>query len=103
MKKRLYAMYDSVGEFYSNPLVYKTDADAQRSFIQAGLEVDQIKATPEDFSMHFVGFFDDNAGELLPTESKVIMSGTELKTRLKSIEKLQDNAESDLKRFKKGN
>ena len=53
--------------------------------------------------MHFVGFFDDNAGELLPTESKVIMSGTELKTRLKSIEKLQDNAESDLKRFKKGN
>ena len=66
MKQRLYSIRDrKVG--FMQPVVRQNDAVAIREFvmtIQMAGSDNVIKFCPFDFDLYFVGYFDDESGEL---------------------------------------
>lgn len=66
MKQRLYSIRDNkVG--YMQPVIRQNDAAAIRDFVAtislSGSD-SMLNLCPSDFDLYFVGYFDDEAGEL---------------------------------------
>ena len=72
MNKVMISVYDSKGEFYSNPICCKSKGEAVRSFED---EVNDPKSPifkhPEDYTLFAIGEFDDSNCCFAMYESKV--------------------------------
>lgn len=66
MKIRSYCVYDAAAQVYLNPFFCPNDQVAKRAFHQAANERghDFAKFAP-DYTLFFVGTFDDETGELV--------------------------------------
>lgn len=73
----LYAIYDVKAVAYLSPFTMATDGMAKRAFVNEVKRPDSmIGATPSDFSLYRLGYFDDNAGSVT-SELNHMMTGDE--------------------------
>ena len=80
MRLFVYAIFDSCSGVYDRPLCMQADGSAIRAFGDICVDADHpIGKHPEHYSLHRLGVFDDNTGELVPEEPHVcIARGHEL-------------------------
>lgn len=76
---RLYTIRDQVAGFFINPYVAPNDGVAKRMFI-AGLS-DSFPHRA-DFSLHCIGSFDDQTGQLTPLDPHLVLSGLSIDSSL---------------------
>lgn len=78
MKQKMFAIYDSKGEFYSQPFCQKTMGMAIRAFRDTALDASTtIHAHPEDFTLYCIGEYDDRNGTVEATPLTAIMRANE--------------------------
>lgn len=66
MKRFVFSVYDSVSQVYSPPMVHVTKGAAVREFEGAVKSVDTFKSNPQDFTLYYVGRYDDCDGLMIP-------------------------------------
>jgi hypothetical protein len=66
MKKHFYAVFDVKSQIYSGPVLEVADGTAIRAMQDAVRSPDHPFARhPGDFSLHKIGTFDDQSGEIV--------------------------------------
>lgn len=71
MKLRIYTVYDCKGLFYGPPFYSQTDGSALRAFSEVVNDPSTpIGRHPRDYSLFFIGEFDDQHGEVLSVAPK---------------------------------
>jgi len=76
---KIYTIRDQVAGFFISPFMAENDAHAQRMFIVSLGDSFQHRA---DFSLHFVGSFDTETGEITPSDPMMVMAGLSIDPRL---------------------
>lgn len=67
MMLKIYATYDSKGQFYHNPFFKQTPGEAERDFRTAVNDSKtQLNQYPEDFDLFYLGQYDTLTGKLVP-------------------------------------
>ncbi|WNK13423.1 MAG: nonstructural protein [Microvirus sp.] len=60
---RMYAVFDKAISAFNSPFCCRTDAEAKRSFAGAVSDANsQIGRHRPDYSLYFVGYYDDSLG-----------------------------------------
>lgn len=77
MKKNLYAIYDTASGVYDGPFPGVSDGHVLRAFSDSAVGDTPIGKHPEDFSLIFVGVWNDATGELVQVENKTLITGLE--------------------------
>lgn len=66
-KINMYSVYDIKAESYGRPYIIGTHAEAIREFSRAvNQEKSVFGANPEDYSLHYIGNFNQTSGQLIP-------------------------------------
>lgn len=70
MKLNAYSIYDSKAKAFSQPFFTANHQIAERSFSALVSEkgTNNVAKFPEDFSLHYIGQFDDETGELVSNQ-----------------------------------
>lgn len=77
MIKNLYSIYDKLNGYLS-PMIDKDDFTAQRNFKYALNNNELMRFVPTDYSLYYVGSFDDESGELTACiPPRFILNGSE--------------------------
>jgi len=67
MKLKAFTIYDSKIQSYSPPFFMKHVGEAERAFVDvASNGQSQIFKSPQDFSLIYIGEFDEELGVLIP-------------------------------------
>lgn len=75
-RMKIYAIYDSCAEVYQTPIFFMNQRMAERAFTQAVNQTDHpFNNSPGDFSMWFLGEWDDDTAELMPIVPKQVLTG----------------------------
>lgn len=75
---RLYTVYDSKAEQYSNPIAIRTDGEARRQFSVIATDKNtEIGKHPEDFCLFRIGSFDPETGIITPETGPCIAKAIE--------------------------
>lgn len=63
MKMRMYSVFDKAISAFTPPFCCRTDGEAKRSFAQEAVNANaQIGKHKSDYSLFFIGYFDDALG-----------------------------------------
>jgi len=81
MRLKVISLYDSAVQSYGRPIFVRHPGEALRSL------ADQVNASdnndlarhPEDYSLHLIGEFDEETGELIPAEIERLARAQDLK------------------------
>jgi len=65
-KLMMFCIFDSKTQSFRAPFYARTAGEAERSFSAILKEKNQLSEFPEDFSLHHVGYFDEQKGEVFP-------------------------------------
>lgn len=78
MNRKMYSVYDKAAEAFMSPFALAADGQAKRAFIDHVMRDENASKFPEDYSIWYVGEFDDSKGcfTAMP-EGRVIMTGLE--------------------------
>ncbi|WNK14438.1 MAG: nonstructural protein [Microvirus sp.] len=77
----IYAVHDHQVDAYSQPFYSPTDGSALRAFADHVNDPSSpANKHPEDYSLHQLGTWDDNAGEITGTKPRRIGTAQEYKT-----------------------
>lgn len=83
MKQKLYMTFDSKTAVFSNLHVQLSDAAAVRKFgdlvNDGNLQNNEFFRHPEDYSLFYVGEYDDESGELIGSLPKSLVTASALK------------------------
>lgn len=72
------ALYDLKAEFYGNPAIFRSDADAARSLFDVFANKDTLPGQhPEDFALFRIGTFDNQTGAIVPCTPVQVTTGME--------------------------
>lgn len=75
---RVYSIYDTKAEYYSNPVFIRTDAEARRNFeAVANDTAGEIGKHPEDFILYRIGTWDPENGNIKPEAGTCIAKAIE--------------------------
>jgi hypothetical protein len=79
MQTNLYSVYDQAAESYTTPMALKSDGQAKRAFCDHVMKDESAAKFPEDYSIWYVGKFDDQTGQLIQekTDPRKLMTGME--------------------------
>jgi len=87
MKIRIYSIYDKAAQYYNRPFYAHNDAVALRSFRALRLDYEsEIHRHPEDFSLFYLGTFDDSSGLFVWDDTKCIARAHELSEPMDVLE-----------------
>lgn len=75
----LYTIRDQPGGFFMPPFCAQNDAIAERMFISS---LGDSFAHRSGFSLHRVGKFDDDTGQLTAVDPEMILAGTSIRDEL---------------------
>lgn len=91
MKLYAFSIRDSRGEVYNTPFFARAMGEAERNFEQlCNDEKSTVHAYPEDFSLYFIGEFDDQTGLMIPLkEPQHIVKAVNHVVRKKAAETAQ--------------
>lgn len=74
---RVYSIFDSKAAVYSRPFFEHTDSTAERMFADAvGDPETPIGRHPEDYTLHYVGEWDEFVAKLSGSEPRAISNGS---------------------------
>lgn len=74
---RVYSIHDSKGAVYSRPFYEHTDATAERVFADACVDEETpIGRHPSDYTLNYVGEWDEFIGKLSGAEPRAICNGS---------------------------
>lgn len=78
----LYSVRDNLAEVFNKPFTEINDATAKRVFS------DSIQENPhkDDFTLYFLGFYNDNSGTIENVTPLRILNGTEVKLNTPSMQ-----------------
>lgn len=95
MKFLMYCVYDKVGRVYSNPCVALNTQDVLRSYDN----LCRNNPNKEDFSLFFIGYWDNSNGNLVSLDLKDILKSfpNDFFVNENDKEKLDDFLYSELK------
>lgn len=80
MKHQAFAVFDSAAEMYSNPIFFRSKGEALRWFQDsASDESSPLNKHPKDFSLTYLGEYDDETGEFQESIKISMMTGIEAK------------------------
>lgn len=65
MKRFVFSVYDCVSQVYSPPMVHVTKGAAVREFESAVKSVDTLKSNPQDYTLYYIGRYDDCDGLMI--------------------------------------
>lgn len=75
MKMQMFTIHDSKGEIFNPPYSSRSFGEAERIFSELQKNPEStISKYPEDFSLHHIGEYDDQTGEIAPLIRKMIMA-----------------------------
>lgn len=79
MKLQICGILDSAVGAYGAPLFFRTKQEAMRAFSMGVRSADsQWAKSPADYTLMFLGEFDDNSAEFFPVEAPIrLLSATE--------------------------
>ena len=76
MKLLLCSIRDRLAGVYLSPFPSRSDVDAKRqiiaSFDDPTMQQTPVAKNPGDFDLHMLGYFDDETGVLLATDSRIL-------------------------------
>lgn len=78
MKLNMYAIQDVQAEVFMRPMYFNTSGMAEREFLRALLNEQNISSFPADYVLYLVGQWDDETGLLEGNVPVRICTGTEL-------------------------
>ena len=79
MKLNAYAIFDSAAGVYMRPFFAQAHGLATRMFSDLACDADHdVGKHPEDYSLYFIGEYDDNKGELKPVTKECLATAQEL-------------------------
>lgn len=80
MRLKIYSVLDSATAAFLPPFFMRADGEALRSFMDAlGSGDHQFSKHPRDFTLYYIGVFDDNSGEIeIPDVPLKLANGIEL-------------------------
>lgn len=77
MKLKLYTILDKTAGVCCAPFVQTNDAVATRTFRDMCMDKDnQVSRNPSDYSLHYLGEFDDSVGTFALVESDKLADGS---------------------------
>lgn len=78
MKYKVYSIYDVQAEIFQRPIFAVAEGEALRAFIDiAGSAEHAISKHPADYSLFYVGTWNDSNGEMIDDVSKCVLTGIE--------------------------
>lgn len=79
MKHEMYCVYDAAVKAFNRPMCFRSRGEALRSFMEACRdEKTEFWKHSSDYSLHFVGVFDDDSGSVvIPTAPERVISALE--------------------------
>lgn len=83
MITKMFSVFDSKAAFFGNPFYEQREESAIRTFGDAVNDPNpknMWNAHPEDYSLFYVGEFDSDTGEILPTVPKNLVTASALKS-----------------------
>jgi len=91
MKLRMYSIHDTASKTFLPPDFLREDEEAIRKF---KYNVNEPKNghlfhTPEHFSVHFVGYFDDETALMEPRAPECIITGAQAKSLKDDVNQLR--------------
>jgi hypothetical protein len=73
MKIKIYSVYDAVAKVWNQPFYQMNDQVAQRTIANCvNTQGHNYNMNPEDFSLYFIGEFNDQDGIITPVKEKKI-------------------------------
>lgn len=97
MKINLYAIYDSASGVYDGPHKGQSDGAILRQFgDMCNNPEHDIGRHPADFTLFFVGTWNDGTGEMVDKTTKKIANGIELVKKVHSIEEYRTGADEEV-------
>ena len=76
---KMYSIYDAMVEAFVNPMFFRTDREAQRSFLdEANREDSNIHLHRDHYSLYCVGVFDDDTGLVTGNNEPVLIVRADL-------------------------
>lgn len=90
MLRGYYAIYDTAAMVYMNPVLARTRGEAERVFEDLAQDANHpIGAHPEDYSLFYIGDFNDNTGELTNQINQCLCTGLEAVAKARNVKKDQ--------------
>jgi hypothetical protein len=78
MKINIYAVYDAKAEAFGKPLFFNKHGLAKRSFYEACQHAEsEFKKYPHDYSLHFIGEYNEDSAELSAVPTKQLYTALE--------------------------
>ena len=75
----MYSVYDSIAKTYGNPFYCLNDEIAIRNFTFAANDFrSSISKQPESYTLHHVGSFDDDTGNITPLVNHALRNAVEV-------------------------
>jgi hypothetical protein len=103
MIKKFYSILDHTAGVFLNPYTVTNDGEAIRlftTFVNAEHDETNISKYPEQFSLWYLGEFDDVLGEYKNAENKQLITGVAVQDNVKkklSLEEIVNMFEMELK------
>lgn len=93
----LCTVYDEKAEYFIRVFAVATVAEAKRQFEDAVQDRESIMYRhPKDFTLYHVGDFDDDSGQLVQVDRKMLINGAE-------VMRAEFAEQQELAMFQKGN
>lgn len=91
MKLRVYAVLDKAVEAFLNPMIFRSEGEAKRSFVDAiSAEGSQFSKHKQDYAFCLLGFYDDNLGTFDTHAPVVCMEGSTALAIAEGVPKFAD-------------
>lgn len=91
----MYAVFDTKAGAYMPPFFMHNHAMAQRAIMGATMDKEhQFYKHPEDYTLHYLGEFDDNTGYLTQEEPLPIVNCVQLKMKIVEQEMVEQEITS---------
>ena len=87
MRHNVYTIYDRASVHYMRIFQAKAHGEVLRAFSDMAMNKDhEIGAHPEDYSLWFIGTFDDNTGELVRSDFECLGKAHEIVAASRKVE-----------------
>ncbi|WNK14673.1 MAG: nonstructural protein [Microvirus sp.] len=89
MTLKIFAIYDTKACAYGIPFFMSTEGQARRAFQDlANDNTSNISKHPEDYSLHYLGDFDDTHAEITPTRPQLMLHAQATTNNVTNITKV---------------
>ena len=88
MRMNVYSIFDSAAAVYMRPFFMPSDSAAVRAFSDISCDAEhEVGKHPEDYSVHRIGYFDDQKGALVGEQPECLATALELVAKSRNVDR----------------